>query len=116
MTAALSAHESQLAHVEEQQRRMVESVRREARALESRRRGLQRQLEMERARLAAVEERAREVQQELMGVAEDAESVRSSRVGGDEGTEQIRNSAALNVVRKKHNNIAKGFSFAPLLL
>ncbi len=98
MTAALSAHESQLVHVEEQQRRMVESVRREARALESRRRGLQRQLEMERARLAAVEERAREVQ-ELMGVAEDAESVRSSRVG-DDGTEQIRNSAALNVVRK----------------
>ncbi len=61
VTSTLEKHQRQLTEVESQQRRMLETVRREARALETRRRSLQRQLEMERARLAAIEDRMREL-------------------------------------------------------
>ncbi len=80
VSVALKTHERQLGGVEDQQRRMLDAVRREARTLETKKRSLQRQLEMERARLAAVVERIRQIGGGEGVVQEEvASSARSSR-------------------------------------
>ncbi|XP_059096126.1 pleckstrin homology-like domain family B member 2 [Tigriopus californicus] len=57
LTSAMKKHEKQLQNVEEQQRKILMTVRRETRTLEGQRQSLIKQLEMERTKLSSIDER-----------------------------------------------------------
>lgn len=113
-------HEKQLHGIEEQQRKILATVRRETKVLEGQRESLVRQLEMERAKLAGIEARISEIRSLGAGVSVPSSSGIAISVGkgdhamalemddsaeSDSSESQQEDSLSLLQVKSRQNDI-----------